>query len=294
MATPTERPSALKRTGRVVKTVLAVIGGITVAFLLLAGLLVYELNYATNTISTSVSPDGRYSVEFQSVGQPLFFGNSDARLILRQGRSELARKDVSIADDGAQLSASNCQVSWTDSGATARLSGSEQSDMLVMLGFDGGVFIERPVENPVPEAASEAETAPAAPPVEENATSSSIAQQEAEEIDAGYKAVYDALYRPQGYGYSVICNAKGDQQVVLGKDSQTVTLLIYDRESANGACALYDLERCPVDGYGSWAISDASLLDQIAYLHDSGEVIASGKTSWSSPGTQAFRDATGE
>lgn len=89
-------------------------------------------------------------------------------------------------------------------------------------------------------------------------------------------------------------NAGGDEQVILSKDSEKVILLIYDRESANGACALYALESCLVEDYGSWSIDDATLLDEYAYVHETGEVIASGKTSWSDVGTQAFRNATGE
>ena len=124
--------------------------------------------------------------------------------------------------------------------------------------------------------------------------SSEVAQQEAEEIDAGYKAVYDAALKSQGYGYQVTYNAKGDEQVILSQDSEKVVILVYDRESANGTCALFALESCPVEDYGNWSIEDAALLDEYAYVHETGEVIASGKTSWSDAGTQEFRDVTGE
>ena len=89
-------------------------------------------------------------------------------------------------------------------------------------------------------------------------------------------------------------NAKGDEQVILSQDSEKVVILVYDRESANGACALFALESCPVEDYGSWSIEEATLLDEYAYAYETGEVIASGKTSWSDTGTQEFRDATGE
>jgi hypothetical protein len=49
-----------------------------------------------------------------------------------------------------------------------------------------------------------------------------------------------------------------------------------------------------VEGYGSWSIEEATLLDEYAYVYETGEVIASGKTSWSDVGTQEFRDMTGE
>ena len=53
--------------GQMAKTVLAVIGGITVVTVLLVAALVYELSYAVSTVDTSTSPDGRYTLELQSV-----------------------------------------------------------------------------------------------------------------------------------------------------------------------------------------------------------------------------------
>lgn len=285
------------RMGQVAKTVLAVIGGITVVVVLLVAALVYELSYAVSTVDTSTSPDGRYTLELQSVGEPLFFSSANVRLILKFGRYEVSRVDTSIADDGAQARPSNWQVSWEDTGAEVRLRGSEQSDELVTMGFDGSVSRGRAVADEslgdLPNTTADETSAPQSP-TGDDAMSSELAQEEAEEIDAGYRAVYDAALKPQGYGFQVTSNAKGDEQIILSKDSEKVVLLIYDRESANGACALFALESCPVEDYGSWSIDNASLLDEYAYVHETGQVIASGKTSWSDGGSQEFRDATGE
>ena len=285
--------------GQVAKTVLAVIGGITVVVVLLVAALVYELNFAVSTVDTSTSPDGRYTLELQSVGEPLFFSSTSVRLVLKFGRYEVSRVDTSIADDGAQARPSNWQVSWEDTGAEVRPRGSEQSDELVTMGFDGSISRGRAVadenlgELPDADATTDETSAPQAP-TGDDAMSSELAQEEAEEIDTGYRAVYDAVLKPQGYGFQVTNNAKGDEQIILSKDSEKVVLLIYDRESANGACALFALESCPVEDYGSWSIDNASLLDEYAYVHETGQVIASGKTSWSDGGSQEFRDATGE
>lgn len=282
------------RARHVAKTVLAVVGGVVVVMALLAAALVYELNYAVSTVDTSVSPDGNYTLELQSVGEPMFFSPAGARLVLKFGRCEVSRMDTQISDDGGQVRPTSWQVSWEDSGAEVRLKGSEQSDELVTMGFDGSVSTGRATADEslgeLPD--TETDTSPA--PTDGGATSSEVAQQEAEQIDAGYKAVYDAALKSQGYGYQVTYNAKGDEQVILSKDSEKIVLLVYDRESANGACALFALESCPVEGYGSWSIDGATLLDEYAYVHETGEVIASGKTSWSDAGTQEFRDVTGE
>ena len=282
------------RAGHVAKTVLAVVGGVVVVMALLAAALVYELNYAVSTVDTSVSPDGNYTLELQSVGEPMFFSPAGARLVLKFGRYEVSRMDTQISDDGGQVRPTSWQVSWEDSGAEVRLKGSEQSDELVTMGFDGSVSTGRATADESLGELPDAETNTSPAPTDGGATSSEVAQQEAEQIDAGYKAVYDAALKSQGYGYQVTYNAKGDEQVILSQNSEKVVLLIYDRESANGACALFALESCPVKGYGSWSIEEATLLDEYAYAYETGEVIASGKTSWSDAGTQEFRDATGE
>ena len=59
------------RAGHVIKTVLAVIGGITVVLAVLLVALAYELNYAVRTVDTSTSPDGRFTLELQAVGEPI-------------------------------------------------------------------------------------------------------------------------------------------------------------------------------------------------------------------------------
>ena len=282
------------RAGHVAKTVLAVVGGVVVVMGLLAAALVYELNYAVSTVDTSVSPDGNYTLELQSVGEPMFFSPAGARLVLKFGRYEVSRMDTQISDDGGQVRPTSWQVSWEDSGAEVRLKGSEQSDELVTMGFDGSVSTGRATADESLGELPDAETDTSPAPTDGGAISSGVAQQEAEQIDAGYKAVYDAALKSQGYGYQVTYNAKGDEQVILSQNSEKVVLLIYDRESANGACALFALESCPVKGYGSWSIEEATLLDEYAYAYETGEVIASGKTSWSDTGTQEFRDATGE
>jgi hypothetical protein len=282
------------RAGHVAKTVLAVVGGVVVVMGLLAAALVYELNYAVSTVDTSVSPDGNYTLELQSVGEPMFFSPAGARLVLKFGRYEVSRMDTQISDDGGQVRPTSWQVSWEDDGVEVRLRGSEQNDELVTMGFDGSVSTGRATADESLGELPDAETNTSPAPTDGGAASSEVAQQEAEQIDAGYKAVYDAALKSQGYGYQVTYNAKGDEQVILCQDSEKVVILVYDRESANGACALFALESCPVEGYGSWSIEEATLLDEYAYAYETGEVIASGKTSWSDTGTQEFRDATGE
>ena len=62
----------------------------------------------------------------------------------------------------------------------------------------------------------------------------------------------------------------------------------YDRDSANGSCALYVYERCPKDANGGWSRQEAQILNIYAYHYWDGATAASGKTGWAThpPGVQ--------
>lgn len=125
---------------------LAVIAGIAVAISAFIAYLNYEMDYAVHTIDTSVSSNGRYTLELQSVGQPLFFSGADARLVLKLNQNEIAHVDTTINDDGAQVHKESWHVQWDNSSVTARLMGSEQYDELVTIGFDGSISTEQTTE----------------------------------------------------------------------------------------------------------------------------------------------------
>ena len=76
---------------------------ILLALLLLIGSYVYVTKYKITDIDTSVSPDGKYEVLFQSVGDPDWpFGHSHARITLRQDDKTIEQFKLAVANDGRE------------------------------------------------------------------------------------------------------------------------------------------------------------------------------------------------
>lgn len=146
MQTKQSKMPRTTRVKQVLMVMLAIIAGIAVAIGVFIAYLNYEMDYAVHTIDTSVSSNGRYTLELQSVGQPIFFSGADARLILKLNQNEIAHVDTTINDDGAQVHKESWHVRWDNSSVTARLMGSEQYDELVTIGFDGNISTEQTTE----------------------------------------------------------------------------------------------------------------------------------------------------
>lgn len=107
------------------------------------------------------------------------------------------------------------------------------------------------------------------------------------------KIVYDAVLAEQGYSYEVCYNAKGNLYIDLGSktsnDGRTYDYrLVYDRTSKNGKCELFVLYR------SAGGDSDEVIEDMYAVETGTGEVVASGKKTWSDVGTEEYRELTGE
>lgn len=117
---------------------------------------------------------------------------------------------------------------------------------------------------------------------------------EGEIIHEGFRAIYVQVFEPQGLNCFQNADAKGNERLVLSETSSQVEYVLFDRRSANEKCLLYVRYRADKDADGTWSPADAQILDIYAYDEDSGTVVASGKKSWSDPGTQEFRDLTGE
>ncbi|MCO7110289.1 hypothetical protein NIA69_15750 [Gemmiger formicilis] len=67
----------------------------------------------------------------------------------------------------------------------------------------------------------------------------------------------------------------------------------YDRDSANGSCALYVYERCPKDANGGWSRQESQILNIYAYHYWDGATAASGKTGWGDAPTKEYSELTG-
>lgn len=95
-----------------------------------------------NTVDTSVSADGMYTLSLQSVGTPIFFGPAPGRLILEKNGEKVVRYRFWIGDDGAPISEDSWDVTWEEKCVEVVLSGSEQYDEQVVLQFDGSASAE--------------------------------------------------------------------------------------------------------------------------------------------------------
>lgn len=120
------------------------------------------------------------------------------------------------------------------------------------------------------------------------------AEAETETAYPGYLAIYEAVFQNQGDSFEPYYNAKGSLCVQLYEDDESVRFLIYDRDSQNGACAIYVYYESEKAEDGSWSPGDAVILDMYAYVYDTGEVIDSGRKAWSDVGSSEYREATGE
>ncbi len=110
---------------------------ILLALLLLIGSYVYVTKYKITDIDASVSPDGKYEVLFQSVGDPDWpFGHSHARITLRQDDKTIEQFKLAVANDGGVLHPENWHVSWDDTCVIITISGEEQDDVLYTLYYD--------------------------------------------------------------------------------------------------------------------------------------------------------------
>ena len=113
-------------------------------------------------------------------------------------------------------------------------------------------------------------------------------------IEEGYRAVYEQAFQDGGYEFTESSDAKGNLQVILSETDTAVEYLMYDRESENGKCGLYVYFYMEKGEDGSWSPDSAQIRDIYAWVFDTDEVISSGKTGWGDPGSEAYRNATGE
>ena len=103
----------------------------------MTGSYVYVTKYKITDIDSSVSPDGKYEVLFQSVGDPDWpFGHSHARITLKQDDKTIKQFKLDVANDGGVLHPENWHVSWDDTCVIITISGEEQDDALYTLYYD--------------------------------------------------------------------------------------------------------------------------------------------------------------
>lgn len=98
----------------------------------------YTVNYKKTTCDTSVSPDGKYELTLQAVGEPDWpFGSASGRLVLMEGKDKISQTDFELHNDGGSITSSCWKVTWYEDYVEVILSGEEQFNEQVILYFDG-------------------------------------------------------------------------------------------------------------------------------------------------------------
>ena len=133
--------------------------------------------------------------------------------------------------------------------------------------------------------------APTAAPTAEPDTEEAASK---DPISTGYDVIYETYLKDTSTTYEFNLTAKGEDYIILNDTDDAVEFLQYDRDSANGSCALYVYERCPKDANGSWSRQEAQILNIYAYHYWDGATAASGKTGWGDAPAKEYSDLTGE
>lgn len=118
--------------------------GIFIALLVVFWLcILYVTNYKKTTCDTSISPDGKYELILQAIGEPDWpFGSASGRLLLKEGKSKVSQADFELRNDGKSISSRCWEVTWYEDYVEIILSGEEQYDEQFILYFDGKINIQ--------------------------------------------------------------------------------------------------------------------------------------------------------
>lgn len=104
----------------------------------------YSTNYRKTTCDISVSPDGKYELTLQAIGEPDWpFGSASGRLILKEGKDKISQTGFELLNDGGSIHSSCWKVTWYDGYVEVILSGKEQFDEQFILYFDGKTDIQQ-------------------------------------------------------------------------------------------------------------------------------------------------------
>ena len=132
----------MRKIGKKTVVIFAVIALVLAAII---GTYIYISGHRITDIGVSLSPDGNRSLYFQSVGEPDFtFGDSHARLVLKNGSATVAEYAFDVANDGKTLAPENWSADWGEAAVSVIISGEEQQDMQYILNYDCTVYVSSP------------------------------------------------------------------------------------------------------------------------------------------------------
>lgn len=116
---------------KAVKIVLIIFTTIIISVGIYIGQCVYKIEYRLTDKGEELSPDGKYAVLFQMVGEPDWpFGATTVRVTVRavENNEKIKVIQTDIQDDGAVLREYNWNVLWEEDDVIITLIGSEQED----------------------------------------------------------------------------------------------------------------------------------------------------------------------
>ena len=147
-----------------VHIILGMVALFNILIMILAGSFIYRTRYMIHDIASYTSPDEKYELLFQQVGDADWpFGHTHARLVLKDGSGTLEKHSFDIANDGANAGPDQCRVTWKETYVEAVISGEEQDDDQYILYYkeNDDAFAEG---DSVPEAGSGASDIPEVSP----------------------------------------------------------------------------------------------------------------------------------
>lgn len=120
------------------KKILIVSVAVVVFILLVAGIFGYTLKLRYTVVDTKEAPDKDFSLTLQMKGEPeLFFGATHGRIVAKHDGKTVQKIPVTVYDDGSMLREDNWSVEWGLAGVRVTLMGSEQSDEIIDIMYDG-------------------------------------------------------------------------------------------------------------------------------------------------------------
>ncbi|WP_455715715.1 hypothetical protein [Anaerosporobacter sp.] len=131
---------------KVIKILLCILGTFIILIALLWFSFLYVTDYKKTTCDTAISPDGKYELTLQAIGEPVLFGSASGRLILEEGKNKISQTDFKLRNDGGSISSDCWKVTWYDEYVEVILSGEEQFDEQILLHFNGKKEIQQLID----------------------------------------------------------------------------------------------------------------------------------------------------
>ena len=95
------------------KIMLCIMGSLLAVIVVFWCCISYAVNYKKTTCDTSVSPNKKYELTLQAVGEPdWLFGSASGRLILMEGKDKISQTDFELHNDGGSITSNCWKVTW--------------------------------------------------------------------------------------------------------------------------------------------------------------------------------------